>query len=535
MNKKTFMDLNIFLAQKEFSNEKFDFFISKMCKAYDINGVEDLDGKIFVKESKEKYPKWKGFIEKYRGGNIEEIVSRSSSAVIIIRNEGRVFALTFGYGRSLIEHSYFEPDFGIKTALNMLKHDFLRSVDTFSIDDAPVQKRTQASSNIEISMFGLDVTKDILRSVTGTPLKGVPFKKISGGDSAICVGLELEPDEIKIYTKELLSRYKNNLYKKNFSWVDNLRRIKDLKKTSTLDEILIKEIKSGNVEDINILIPEIIDPADIESFSFTRSKHKRSYEIVKEDYIKNLPIQGITIENIKKDKLFVFNHQQIETNYSVYKCINFEYKKEKSKYILFLGNWFEVDSLFVESIDRDLEKIPLSNIALPNIAMIKNDDGKIIKTETEGDYNIRASEENGYLLLDRKLVKSRKTTTSIELCDLADLDNKILIHAKQKKGGSSGLSHLFAQGNVSAELILSDDEFRKGARKVLQKEFGKKEMALIPEKGIKSSDYEIVFLIMGSKRECVKEKLPFFSKVNLANTYSNLIQKGFKVSITGVD
>ncbi|WP_168409232.1 TIGR04141 family sporadically distributed protein, partial [Erwinia amylovora] len=82
-------------------------------------------------------------------------------------------AITFGYGRSLLEQSYFVSDFGIKSALNMLKPDSLRSVDTFTIDDSPVQKKTQASLDTEISMFGVDISKDILRAVTGSPLDEV--------------------------------------------------------------------------------------------------------------------------------------------------------------------------------------------------------------------------------------------------------------------------------------------------------------------------------------------------------------------------
>ncbi|WP_341265823.1 TIGR04141 family sporadically distributed protein [Morganella morganii] len=84
--------------------------------------------------------------------------------------------------------------------------------------------------------------------------------------------------------------------------------------------------------------------------------------------------------------------------------------------------------------------------------------------------------------MDKKLVKSSRTTTSIELCDLADVKNKILIHAKHRKGGSSGLSHLFAQASIASELILSDEEFRKAARVVIKDNHGNAAMNLVPAK-----------------------------------------------------
>ena len=48
-------------------------------------------------------------------------------------------------------------------------------------------------------------------------------------------------------------------------------------------------------------------------------------------------------------------------------------------------------------------------------------------------------------------------------------NNKQFIHVKHRKGGSAGLSHLFAQGSVSAEILLGDKEFRKKARTVLKR------------------------------------------------------------------
>ena len=65
----------------------------------------------------------------------------------------------------------------------------------------------------------------------------------------------------------------------------------------------------------------------------------------------------------------------------------------------------------------------------------------------------KAANTHSYHLLDKKLIKSNRTTTSIELCDLM-IANKQVYYVKHRKGGSAGLSHLFAQGSVSAEVLL---------------------------------------------------------------------------------
>src|SRR5690606_26173463 len=115
--------------------------------------------------------------------------------------------------------------------------------------------------------------------------------------------------------------------------------------------------------------------------------------------------------------------------------------------------------------------------------------------------------------------------------DLLTADRK-LIHVKHRKGLSAGLSHLFAQGTVSAEVLLGDREFRKKARAKLR--------AIDPVltdtvslDDIKSSDFEVVFLVLDDKSTDVKAALPFFSKVNLVRTYEGLSQRGFSVSIRG--
>jgi uncharacterized protein (TIGR04141 family) len=173
----------------------------------------------------------------------------------------------------------------------------------------------------------------------------------------------------------------------------------------------------------------------------------------------------------------------------------------------------------------------VSDLEFPSVE-IWEQEGKL-KIETESDYNNRAAETLGCFLLDKKLIKSNKTTTSIELCDLLTLDRQ-MIHVKHRKGGSAGLSHLFSQGSVAAEILLGDREFRKAARTVLGR-ISRDARNLIPLDGFRSSDYDVVFLILGDSSESVKSNLPFFSKVNLSRASENLTQRGFTVKISGAE
>jgi uncharacterized protein (TIGR04141 family) len=245
---------------------------------------------------------------------------------------------------------------------------------------------------------------------------------------------------------------------------------------------------------------------------------------------------GHTLEKLKSNRVFCYDVSGNETYYSVYSCVYYEVMHDKKFYILFSNSWFCVDTDFLDRINSSLKNVKESTLIFPDVetyavpkgAKTKKSSG--ISVEAEGAYNERVSKSCGYHLLDRKLIKPRTGASSIELCDLLSSKGEF-IHAKHKKGGSAGISHLFAQGRIAAELMLSDKEFRKGARSKLPKT-GK---TLVPLDKFDPSASEIVFLVLGDKSADVKNNLPFFSKVNLWITYLSLTQKNYKVSIAGAD
>lgn len=494
---------------------------------YQLDQKFEFDGALYVKRSAEKRPKWSEIVDSITGTEVTEIGNKSSSAILFLRVEDKLFAFTFGYGRYLVNTSIFIQDFGLKTALNTLNHESLRSVDLHTIEDQPVQKKSQATRESEASVFGIDISRDILRAVTGSPKSGINLKNISGGDAMFSFGVELDIDELPILATRIASYYENNDYKSGFSWVDNVRRLKEKALVDGLDEKLVDAIKN-KVSNLVITLPEIGKWDSILGFSFTRSKSELSPTIQADTYLSGIDEKILSIESIKRDRLYVFDIHENETEHSIYKCIYFEIPNIQKTHIIFGGIWYEIDNTFMDRINSILNQIEISNLEFPMVETWE-EDGEI-KIETEGDYNIRACKEQGYYLLDKKLVKSSKTTTSIELCDLLT-SNKQFIHVKHRKGGSAGLSHLFAQGSVAAEILLGDKAFRKAARTVLN-HIGVAVRDLVPLDNLRSADYEVVFLILGDDHATVKNNLPFFSKVNLSRAFENLTQRGFSVKIS---
>ncbi|WP_175997896.1 TIGR04141 family sporadically distributed protein [Burkholderia stabilis] len=528
---KSYRRLNIFMAKPLDDGQNFsDLLADAPVDAYPIADHLDIEGVLYVRKTAEKRPSWGSLLDKVTGRDIPNLANRSSSAVLLLRVNGDIFAFTFGYGRYLIEQSLFVQDFGLRTALNTLDEKSLRGVDLHTLEDQPVQKKSQAARDSEVGVFGIDILRDVLRAVTGVPKRGVDLRQIAGGDAMFSFGTEMEVADFPALARRIKGYYANDDYKTSFSWVDNVRKVKDDASIDALNVQLVQAVSARN-PGVIITLPEIGAWDTIQGFSFTRNKDGVRPVIDTADYIATIPdLTQLTIEGLKRDRLFVHDIDDNITDHSVYRCIYFEIVDGNKTKIIFDGKWYEIDAAFIGRIASTLNLIQISNLAFPAVE-VWDEDGKS-KIESEGDYNARAAAAHGYFLLDKKLVKTDRATSSIELCDILT-PAKQFVHVKHRKGGSAGLSHLFAQGGVAAEIMLGDKAFRKKARVVLRN-VNPVACDLVPLEKIKSSEYEIVFLILGEGNATLKQNLPFFSKVNLSRAFENLTQRGFRVSIAGV-
>lgn len=527
---KKYRRLNLFMAKPLADGQTFGDLLTEIpVDSYPIADAVGDGGVLYVKRSVEKRPSWGSLLDEVAGREILGLANRSSSSVLLLQVDHDIFAFTFGYGRYLIEQSMFLPDFGLRTALNTLDEKSLRSVDLHTLEDQPVQKKSQAARDSEVSVFGIDILRDVLRAVTGVPKPGVALTHIAGGDAMFSFGVEMEATDLPTLARSIKRYYSNNDYKASFSWVDNVRKIKDDPSIETLNAQLVQAVSERN-PGIMITLPEIGSWDTILGFSFTRHKDRVRPFIHATDYIDTIPDLGrLTIDGLKRDRLFVHDVDGNVTEHAVYRCIYFEIADGTKTKIIFDGKWYEVDATFIGRIFETLDSIQISALAFPSVE-VWDENGKS-KIESEGDYNARTAETHGYFLLDKQLVKTDRTTSSIELCDLLT-PKKQLVHVKHRKGGSAGLSHLFAQGSVAAEIMLGDKAFRKKARTVLRR-VNPAAGDLVPLEAPKSADYEIVFLILGEDSATLKQNLPFFSKVNLSKAFESLTQRGFRVSIAG--
>ncbi len=493
-----------------------------------IHSELGFTGKVYVQQNQKHPPNWLEFVQ----SGVQQALNLHTSnakALLLVEVESRLFAITFGRGSQyFLNQEAIVPDFGWKVALNALDSSALRSIDVKTIDDNVRDTRTQTSKSSGIGAFGIDVARDLLKAVTGKPQDKKFAKRISGAES-LAITHEIDFSDIGKICKKLLTEYKKDDYKREFDWVDKLQPVSDRTESqliATLNEHLLEAIKADeSSERVYLAPPDIIEWQDAHEFSF-EPKYSRDDiypDPTIEDYIEGInDLNSLTIEQTKQHRLCMNpNDDAYSSSWSIYKCFVFETRHEDALYVLTGGKWFRVALDYVETVDNFVSDITQDSLSLPDSQA----------GTREPDYNANAASQNSdFALVDAKIIRCGGGYGQVEPCDLFS-SNRQFIHVKRRgKSSSKVLSHLFAQGRVSAEVFLEHSPFRNEFRDKLP-DSHKALIADTPDAG----DYEVVYAIITSVSEDDWERqLPFFSRLNLMQATKYLRRLGYKVALSRV-
>ncbi len=527
--------LTIYLMQEDI--EEFDDALDEEKPSIVVELLDDsgMEGRFYYLKAQPMIPPWVGFVQPVLADQITNLKASSTSALLLLRVSQRVFALTFGYGRSLLDLSKIEYQFGLRVALNSIDPRQIRSLDTKTFEDLVVSTNTQASKSSDLPTFSVDVTRDVLRAVTGEAREDNLSGRIAGADSLV-VSTKLTITDLPGFCSQLLEAFESEAYKEDFAWIDQLAMVRDPRRVDALNNLLVNELQSGSALSTHLAMPETIDWEDIDGFKISPTRQQVYEDLDIDLYLQHLgdEAQQITLEKLKSRQVSVRfgRSQNFDKRWNLYQCIVSEQRYEGSLHVLIDGRWFVVSSSLVEEVDSFMERLPA-----PRVRLIPARVGEI-----EGDYNRRlaASSGNRLLNLDAKIKRPGGAKSGIEFCDLLSSDGDI-IHVK-RKSRSATLSHLFAQGSVSATTFTQDGVFRDEIRKIIgaavSGSLKSDWMNLVPSSAETINDrskYRVTFAVVTNSSKPGNDWLPFFSKLNLMQQGTQLKTMGFEVSIARVD
>ncbi|MFX0195303.1 MAG: TIGR04141 family sporadically distributed protein [Candidatus Hodarchaeota archaeon] len=517
-DKKT-QNLSIYLIKDEFRNLDVLVKDGEDISKHPIHYNGSTIGHLFVQKTYPSPPRWAYlFQESIDGKEIGDVAA--SAAVFILKAEGKMFAITFGHGRHLLATDCWEERFGIRVTLNCIDSEKVRCIDKKTLDAITKQSREQASRDAPPSEFGLNIEQDLLRAVTGKPIEKSCGCRMSGMDS-LHVAVKADLSDIPELISRYHIKYNDESYKRTFPWVDHIAEVKSKTLTGELDNLLVNEIKEGNLSRIWMAVPDLIEWEKVSGFRYTLRSNKPEYtDIHLEKFLASLRNpEEINIDTLHTSRVYCISNDGFMINkWAAYKCIYGEIIHDSDTYILSGGKWYRIDTDFVQSVNKSYAEIPKYEAYLP-----------VYDHDSETDYNKAVADGNpgAYALMDRKIIQHGGGYSKFEFCDLYTA-NKDMVHVK-RYGGSSVLSHLFLQGVNSAELFQTDPDFREKVNSKLPDDFKIKEIVKRPD----YEEYRVVYAIISDIEGDLE--IPFFSKLSLKNSRRRLEGFGYKVALAKID
>ena len=440
-----------------------------------------------------------------------DVKNLSASAVLFIRENNRWFAACFGYGHNFLDKSKMVTDFGLRTALNALDKDRIKSSDVFSPSDHSKQRRTQTVRDSSLLGHDMDGFSHILKRITGRAKEQYEelFKTITASSKSIKISVPKNIAEWEKICSQLHAIYSGNECEENFPEVFHLYPVGDKNTEDELFQDLIEKI-NGQSEKVYLDIPELIDFQETGKFKISlKDRRRRQPFSFDEFYIESLYQvvsdlgRTVELEDLRKWELILLDvNENVKKSFQLLQCLVFECKHDGGRdYHFSHGRWYGINLEFSRQL-KEINEVRTDEINGHGLPTYQH--------KNENEYNSDLSEELGGCCLDGKLIPMQGYD-KIELCDVlliggtADAARKnarknVFVHVKRKHGGSSGLSHLFQQGSVSLTLLNSGDKnFLKGIKK-LKSDFDESLPAVVH------------YLIVGDKPN---DSIPLFARISL--------------------
>lgn len=503
---------------------------------------DDFEAKLYVTHSS-RSPRWAGFVEAgFPGEQLGFGQLRSVSALLVVRPEDtdQFYAFTFGHGRYLLRDGAWIVDFGLRSALNLihpsaeseLDRSQLRVVDRKRVGANTLLTRTQAARPAALDQFDIDIFRDMIRRVTGTPGDDTWGSRVDGGD-ALTVTADVNFEQLGALCRDLEALSEATDYQDQFGFIDQIRSVIDPIERGRVIEAVVETLRQGDEEEsMDLAPPELIDWERVTRFQFDadRKADVRRTEFRLASWLGSLPTgmrERLSEDYLRQHHLYAVDSDGSDVvKWTIWRCLSGAIEVEGQAYVLDDNEIYRVAADYLEEVDEVVSSLDVASTQLPDSSA----------GATEPDYNKHAADEvDGLVLLDTKTLEPAQGATRVELCDLLG-PNGVFVHVK-RHFTSSGLSHLFNQGLVAAQTLQLEPDFRVRARDLIEEQGGSADYtSVLADSTFNPSSCEVVYGIIGSwQGKTLVERLPFFAKVALRHAAQSLRGMGYRVTYCPID
>lgn len=513
------------MGKKKNKSRSFSIYLLK--QGYDAsNALEDdhdlqpqtaahlSDGaSLYVLDSVARQPWWRDYF-----GIAKDLKQVSKGAMVFLPVKGRCFALSFGHVYHHMKDIAYEYDFGLRVTLNALDPKRVISTDTLE-PSAARRQRTQVPKESELVFFGYDSENSIFKSLTGKVRNEYKdlFRHVTGS-SNLRISSDMQPDQLIATCENLLKIYGRDDYKTSFPNLQNIVPVKDPAVITQLDAKVTEAFRVQNI-DLCLAVPDIVNYTDnvYSQFAGGGGSASRYEDVDMENYYEylqncSLDYKTIDLNTLKKHKLVLVDENGTEKDsYNIYRSLIFDVELSGGTYHLCDGDWYRVESDYMTKLQTFLDPCYEDQTLIP------------YSHNTEGAYNLAvATADSNFLCMDMASM-APSGQTQIEPCDLYTMSGNIGVFYHVKiSTRSSQLSHLFAQGQTSIELLKSEPEACDKIKILIKGKLnGQNEATYLAPIG--NGPYKVVYAIISKKNKAGKSKnLPLFSRISLMRSIRTL-------------
>ena len=326
---------------------------------YPVGEEWGFEGALFVQPHEASRPDWAAVLDDLAGATLPNLTTQLAGAALVARLQGRIFALAFGQGRHLLRSELLVEDFGLRVAENTVDPAAIRSIDGRAFERGVLLTRRQTSRPGRAESLGLQVDREMIRSITGrSRIDG--GGRVHGGTSLGLSG-DIDLRRLHAFGQRLLHDYSDNAYKEAFPQLDRLQALSpESSDARVLDGKLLDALKSPDYGSAYLAPPAILDWGDVSAFRFsTEPRTSQAQDLRLEDYLLSLgdPSQ-ITEARLENDEVLVIARDSARTvfRWSVRRCIVWETQIEEAAYILAEGLWWRVDREYMDYVDSACQR-----------------------------------------------------------------------------------------------------------------------------------------------------------------------------------
>ncbi len=436
-------------------------------------------------------------------------------AIVFIPIEDRWTALTFGMTFHKLKDESYEYDFGLRTTLNALDPEKVKSTDILLPENARRQ-RIQSPVAINLNYFDFKKDESIIKKLTGAVKDNFThyFKNVTGSNS-LRISTNLDPEEIPGLCSTLFEIYQRDDYLTSFPDIHNITPIKDPVVLERLNEKLLEDFFEETIF-LVLSIPDVIDYSDAFKVKFSGAgRSNKEYEDVYigayREYLQYTGVEDITIDTFKHHKMKIIDDNgHVLKEYKIYKSFLFDCEVEEAHYHLCEGEWYSVESDYITRISNSVN--PHFVVHHPLLSTCNG--------ISENEYNISISENSpNVICLDGENI-APQGQSRVEPCDLIAVvgDDANLIHVKISTRSTS-LSHLFNQGVNSVELLRMEQQSKDKLKDLVN------DNAELIEK-IEADKFKVTYAIITKKARSntdnLSKNIPLFSRISLMRTLDTL-------------